>query len=337
MKFADQKKVEILEVHAEGEVGQIVLSGAPNIPGETLLDQMNYINECDDSFLKFCLHEPRGKSQMTVNLLLPSKNPAAEYGFIPMQPDGAHSMSGSNAMCVATALIELGFVQPSEEKCRVLIDTPSGLIVANATVSGSKVSSVEIEMPPSFLEHPNIEINVKDFGIVTTDIAFGGCYFVLVNAERLNLQIANQNAGKLVQLGKAIKEAASAQIKVKHPEIPELNQIEYTMFVEYSLPKIKTSTILYPGRVDRSPCGTGTAAQLATLVAKGELNSNQELISGSIIDGKFYARVKDKVKCGERDAIIPVMRGRAWLYGKSQFFIDPTDPFLSGYTLSDTW
>ena len=98
MKFADQKKVEILEVHAEGEVGQIVLSGVPNIPGETLLDQMNYINECDDSFLKFCLHEPRGKSQMTVNLLLPSKNAAAEYGFIPMQPDGAHSMSGSNAI-----------------------------------------------------------------------------------------------------------------------------------------------------------------------------------------------------------------------------------------------
>jgi proline racemase len=109
------------------------------------------------------------------------------------------------------------------------------------------------------------------------------------------------------------------------------------MFVEHSLPKIKTSTILYPGRVDRSPCGTGTAAQLATLVAKGELQSNQELISESIIDGKFYTWVKDKIKCGERDAIIPVMRGRAWVYGKSQFFIDPNDPFLSGYTLSDTW
>ncbi len=337
MNFADHKKVEILEVHAEGEVGQIVLSGAPNIPGETLLDQMNYINERDNSFLKFCLHEPRGKSQMTVNLLLPSKNPAAEHGFIPMQPDGAHSMSGSNAMCVATALIELGFVQTSGEKCRVPIDTPSGLIVANATMSGSKVSSVEIEMPPSFLEHPNIEINVKDIGTVTADIAFGGCYFVLVNTEQLNLHICNENAGKLVQLGKAIKEAASAQIKVKHPEILKLNQIEYTMFVEHSLPKIKTSTILYPGRVDRSPCGTGTAAQLATLVAKRELQSSQELISESIIDGKFYARVKNKVKCGERDAIIPVMRGRAWVYGKSQFFIDPTDPFLPGYTLSDTW
>lgn len=337
MNFANQKKVEILKVHAEGEVGQIVLSGAPNIPGETLLDQMNHINERDDSFLKFCLHEPRGRSQMTVNLLIPSKNPAAEYGFIPMQPDGAHSMSGSNAMCVATALIELGYVQYNGDKCRVPIDTPSGLIVANATVSGSKVSSVEIEMPPSFLEHPNVEINVKGVGTVTADIAFGGCYFVIVNAEQLNLQISNENAGKLVQLGKAIKEAASAQIKVRQPEISELNRIEYTMFVEHSLPKIKTSTILYPGRVDRSPCGTGTAAQLATLVTKGELRCDQELISESIIDGKFYAKVKHKVKCGERDAIIPVMLGRAYIYGKSQFFIDPTDPFLSGYTLSDTW
>ena len=337
MNFSGDGKVEILEVHAEGEVGQIVVSGAPNIPGETLLDQMNYINQHDNSILKFCLHEPRGKSQMTVNLLLPSKNPAAEYGFIPMQPDGAHSMSGSNAMCVATALIELGFVKTSGKEYRVPIDTPSGLIVANANLSGSKVRDVEIEMPTSFLEYANIEIEVKDFGKVTADIAFGGCYFVLVNAAQLQLRICNENASKLVQLGKAIKEAATAQIKVQHPEIPELNQIEYTMFVEHALPKIKTSTILYPGRIDRSPCGTGTAAQLASLIAKGEFQSDKELVSESVIGGQFFAKAKDKVKCGKRDAIIPVIRGRAWVYGKTQFFIDPTDPFLAGYTLSDTW
>jgi len=107
MNFSGDGKVEILEVHAEGEVGQIVVSGAPNIPGETLLDQMNYINQHDNSILKFCLHEPRGKSQMTVNLLLPSKNPAAEYGFIPMQPDGAHSMSGNTVSSRCNLMVRI--------------------------------------------------------------------------------------------------------------------------------------------------------------------------------------------------------------------------------------
>ena len=124
MNLKNLKSVKLLEVHAEGEVGQILTQGAPPIPGDTLLQQMQHINEIDDSILKFCLHEPRGKSQMTVNLLMPSKNPAAKYGFIPMQPDGAHSMSGSNSMCVATALIELGLVESSGPVCSIPIDTP---------------------------------------------------------------------------------------------------------------------------------------------------------------------------------------------------------------------
>ena len=274
---------------------------------------------------------------MTVNLLLPSKNPAAKYGFIPMQPDGAHSMSGSNSMCVATALIELGLVESSGPVCSVPIDTPSGLITANATIAGAKVTSVEIEMPKSFLEHSDLEIYVNGIGNVKVDVAFGGCYFVLVDIAQLQIEICNQNAKKLVSLGKAIKEAASEQITVQHPEFNELNSIEYTMFVEKSLTQIKTSTILYPGRVDRSPCGTGTSAQLAALIAKGEVNSDQEITSESIIGGQFYANTKKHLKCGSRDAIVPTMRGRAWIYGKTEFLIDQSDPFLSGYTLSDTW
>lgn len=337
LNLRNLKSVELLEVHAEGEVGQILTQGAPPIPGDTLLQQMQHINEIDDSILKFCLHEPRGKSQMTVNLLLPSKNPAAKYGFIPMQPDGAHSMSGSNSMCVATALIELGLVESSGPVCSVPIDTPSGLITANATIAGAKVTSVEIEMPKSFLEHSDLEIYVNGIGNVKVDVAFGGCYFVLVDIAQLQIEICNQNAEKLVSLGKAIKEAASKQITVQHPELNELNSIEYTMFVEKSLPQIKTSTILYPGRVDRSPCGTGTSAQLAALIAKGEVNSDQEITSESIIGGQFFANTKKHLKCGSRDAIVPTMRGRAWIYGKTEFLIDQSDPFLSGYTLSDTW
>jgi len=331
------KSVEIIEVHAEGEVGQILTKGAPPIPGDTLLQQMQYINEIDDSILKFCLHEPRGKSQMTVNLLMPSKNPAAKYGFIPMQPDGAHSMSGSNSMCVATALIELGLVESSGPVCSVPIDTPSGLIKANATISGKKVTSVEIEMPKSFLEHSDIEIYVEGIKNLKVDIAFGGCYFVLVDIAQLQLEICNQNAEKLVSLGKAIKDAACKQIIVQHPEFNELNSIEYTMFVERSLPQIKTSTILYPGRVDRSPCGTGTSAQLAALISKGEISGDEEITSESIIGGQFFAKTKKHLKCGSRDAIVPTIRGRAWIYGKTEFLVDQSDPFLSGYTLSDTW
>ena len=332
-----EHEMELLGVHAEGEVGRVIVSGAPEIPGATMTDKMTYINSVDDSLLKRCLYEPRGAAQMTVNLLVPPCRDGADMGFIPMQPDAAHAMSGSNAMCVTTALLETGMIAPTEPNTVVRLDTPAGIVETNATWTGSKVESVEIDAPPSFVEHLDHPVEVEGLGSISVDVAFGGCYFALIDGAALGLEVAPHEARDLVDTGMRILEAAAEQIVVRHPEVPAFDRIEYPLFMAGAGSEIRNANIIFPGRVDRSPCGTGTAARLALMHERGELAVNQEVASRSVIDGCFRSRIAGTTSVGNRKAVLPKISGRAWIYGRYTLGVHPSDPFPLGYTLSDTW
>ena len=201
--------VELLGVHAEGEIGRIILSGAPDVPGSSMVDKMNHINVTDNTLLKRCLYEPRGAAQMTVNLLVPPCRDRADMGFLPLQPDGAHAMSGSNAMCVTTALLETGMVPRKGMNSVVRLDTPAGLVDTRASWTGSKVERVEVDMPVSFVEYLDYPLQVEGLGSITVDVAYGGCYFVLIDAKACGIEIAPQEARRLVDLGLRIVHAAA--------------------------------------------------------------------------------------------------------------------------------
>jgi proline racemase len=190
---------------------------------------------------------------MTVNLLLPATLPNADVGFIPMQPDCAHALSGSNCMCVTTALLETGMVKMQEPVSTVVLDTPAGLVKASAHCRSGKCESVSLEMVPSFVEALDQEIQVEGIGRITVDIAFGGCYFAVINSNKLDLQLIPSEARTLVDLGTRIKQAAASQISVQHPLHPSLNKIEYTIFTGDYNGELRSANIIYPGRVDRSP------------------------------------------------------------------------------------
>ena len=329
--------IELLGVHAEGEIGRVIVSGAPDIPGATMVDKMNYINAVDDSLLRRCLYEPRGAAQMTINLLLPPCRDDADMGFVPMQPDGAHAMSGSNAMCVATALLESGMVAPKGPNTVIRLDTPAGLVEAAAKWTGSKAERVEVDMPLSFVEYLDRSLEVEGLGAIAVDVAFGGCYFALIDAESLGFEIAPHEARDLVELGLRISHAAAEQITVRHPGTPEFNRIEYPMFVAGQGAEIRNATIIFPGRLDRSPCGTGTAARLAVMHERGALDVGEEVSAYSIVGGRFFARIAGVASVGDRRAVRPKVSGRAWIYGRHTLGVHPTDPFQLGYTLADTW
>ncbi|KIC39055.1 proline racemase [Ruegeria sp. ANG-R] len=331
------REIELLGVHAEGEIGRVIVSGAPDIPGATMVDKMNHINNVDDSLMRVCLYEPRGASQMTINLLTPPCREGADMGFFPMQADGAHAMSGSNTICVTTALLEAGIVQPTGPKTVVKLDTPAGLIEATADWTGDKVERVTIDMPVSFVEHLDHPLEVPGLGTIHVDVAFGGCYFALVRAEDLGYKIAPEEARDLVELGARINAAAQEQIEVQHPEVESFNRVEYPMFVAGHGKEIRNATIIFPGRIDRSPCGTGTAARLAVMLERGEISAEDVVSSRSIIDGEFIATIKSMTTCGDRTAICPTVSGRGWIYGRHFLGVHPTDPFPLGYTLSDCW
>ena len=329
--------VELLGVHAEGEIGRVIVSGAPHVPGASMVEKMIYINTIDDSLVRRYLYGPRGAAQMTINLPVPPCRDDADMGFLPIQADGAHGMSGSNAMCVTTALLESKMVTPEGGNPVIRLDTPAGLVEAAATWTGSKVERVAVDMPVSFVEHLEHPLEVEGLGRISVDVAFGGCYFALVDAAPLGFEIVPREARDLVELGARIARAAAEQISVRHPETPEFDRIEYPMFVAGGAGEIRNATVIFPGRLDRSPCGTGTAARLAVMHERGQLGVNEEIDVRSIVGGRFVARILGKAICGDRDAVRTNVSGRAWICGRHTLGAHPTDPFQLGYTLSDTW
>ncbi len=333
-----KNKLDILKVHCQGEIGNVLVAGAPDVPGATLLEQMNHINTVDDSLRRFVTFEPRANVAMSVNLLVPPKNPAADAGFIVLQADRAHPMSGSNCICVVTALLETGRVKIVEPETIVKVDTPAGLIIARATCKNGRCLSVSLDNVPCFAEVLDQKIETPDWGIINTDIAFGGVYYALVDAVQIGLAIEPANARALAEAGIALKSMVNAQVNVQHPEMPGLNDVAYVMFRGRDADgAVRTCTTLKPGRVDRSPCGTGSSANLACLFARGEVKVGDSRRSRSIIGGEFLAEAIGETIVDNRRAVLPRITGQAWITGREELRIDPDDPFPKGFALSDSW
>lgn len=334
------RKVRMVGAHAEGEIGRVILEGAPEIPGATMLERLNWLNTHGDDLRRFTLFEPRGAAQMTINLLTEPCTPGAHAGFIPMQGDGSHAMSGSNAMCVATVLLETGIVEMQEGPQELVLDTAAGPVTAIATCSGGKVDSVSLDFFPSFAEQLDVQVMVSGFGPVRADIAFGGVYYVIVDAAQFGLSIEPGSARELVALGNTILADARRQFKVQHPLVPEFNTLEFCMFTgtENQAQQIYTNaTIMPPGRLDRSPCGTGSAARLAVMHAKGQLDVGDQVIMRSTIGSRFLSRIVGVTQLGDISAVLPNITGRAWIYSDGEYGACANDPFTEGFTMADTW
>ncbi|RQU47882.1 proline racemase [Burkholderia cenocepacia] len=333
-----KKTLQVVDVHCEGEVGKVITGGVVGIPGATMLDKMNYINEVDDSLRRLVVLEPRGCLQMSVNLLLPPTRPEAHAGFIVLQADKAHPMSGSNAICVVTALLELGMVDMQEPETTIVLDTPAGLVHARAACKDGRCTGVSLDMVPSFVEQLDFIFDTSKFGKIKADLAFGGVYYALIDVEQVGLKIAPENARELAELGVAFKDVINRQIDIRHPLFPEINEVAYVMFRSRVSDELyQTCTTLPPGRVDRSPCGTGSSANLATLSARGLVDVGSRLNSRSTIGGEFNVEMLGKTEVGGKPAVLPRVQGRAWVYGIQQIGVDPDDPLAAGFMLSDTW
>lgn len=333
-----KKTLQLVEVHCEGEIGKVITGGVVGIPGETMLDKMNYINEVDDSLRRLVVLEPRGCLQMSVNLLLPPTRPEAHAGFIVLQADKAHPMSGSNAMCVVTALLELGMVPMQEPETTVVLDTPAGLVTARAACKDGRCTGVSLDMVPSFVEELDLVLETPQFGRIKADIAFGGVYYALIDVSQVGLDIVPEHARRLAELGVAFKDIINREVRIQHPLYPQINEVAYVMFRNRVTDTLyQTCTTLPPGRVDRSPCGTGSSANLATLAARGLVDVGSRLKSRSTIGGEFNVELTGKTGVAGRPAVLPRVQGRAWVYGIEQLGVDPDDPLAAGFMLSDTW
>jgi proline racemase len=330
-----------VDAHCEGEIGRVVTGGAPVIPGATMLDRMAWLNagrgSPGDDLRRFLVFEPRGMAHQTVNLLQPPCDASADAGFIVLQADRAHGMSGSNAICVVTVLLETGMVRMEEPETVVRLDTPAGLVVARATCASGKCVRVALDMPPSFALALDQVVAVPGIGDVTLDVAFGGVFYALVDVASLGRSIEPLHLRALVEAGSAIRAAAQAQLAPVHPTQPGLSGFAYTMFCGTDAEGWRTCTIVNPGRADRSPCGTGSSARLAAAHARGAARIGERIVSRSILGSRFDVSITAETRVGERPAILPRIEGRGWIHGTAQLALDPSDPFPLGFALPDAW
>lgn len=328
-----------IEVHAEGEQGTCYLGSVFPIPGQTMRDKLRFINDQDDSIRKYLTQEPRGRPQASANVVYPSTVPGADAGFIILQADRAHAMSGSNTICVVTALLETGSVAMTEPVTQVVLETAAGIITAQATCLDGHCERVTFDGVASFVEALDVPLVVQGHGALTVDVAYGGCYYILVRAEALGVTLDRQSARQVVEAASAVSVAARAAISVQHPDFPEINFISYVMVIGDDQPsegQLRGATVL-SGRVDRSPCGTGNSARLACMAARGQAQVGQKFTATSLIDSEFTVEIVATTTVGGRDAVVPRISGRGWVVGSRTVSVDPTDPYPLGFTLSDVW
>lgn len=332
------KTVTLVEAHAEGEVGRIATGGVIDVPGRTIADKLRHLNEVDDSLRKFLVFEPRASAQMSTCLIFPPTRPDADIAFLILQGDRAHAMSGSNSICLTTVLLETGMLPMREPETIVRIETASGLVTARAQCRNGKCERVTLTMNPSYADQLDAVVDVPGVGKIKVDIAYGGIFYALIDPAQFGLEIRPDLARKLVEAGSAVHRAVNAQLKIAHPEIPEIKGISYTMFVDHTAEgELRGATIMAPGRIDRSPCGTGNSARLAVAAARGLARPGDRFTARSIINSTFEVEYAGDTSVAGRPAVQPIISGRGWIHGIHQIGVDPTDPYPHGYSVADTW
>ena len=351
-ELVGRRGILAVDVHAAGEHGRVILSGVEDLPQGSMLEMTRYLAaERDDLRLRM-LREPRGYPAANCNLVLASLRPEAVCGFVIMEQVEYPLMSGSNTICVATALIETGLVKTEGPTARFVLETAAGLVTVTAEVCGTKVTSVTFENAPAFVFDLDVPIEVPGFGTVAVDLAYGGMIYVLVSAAALGIGLSAENARTLVRVGEAVKAATREQAPRIHPERrgvvgptivaltgapsgPHADHRNAIVVSTGALDWARPDT--FAGALDRSPCGTATCARMAVLHARGELGLGVPFRNEGPLGTVFTGQLVAETSVGGRPAVIPRLTGSAWITGYHLDVLDPSDPFPAGYTLGDLW
>jgi proline racemase len=334
-----RRTLTVVGCHAGGEIGNVVVGGVLPPPGTTVFEQMQAL-AADDSLRRLLLREPRGSVAVHANLIVPPTRPDCDAGFIIMEPTEYPPMSGSNTMCVATVLLETGMVAMREPETVLRLEAPAGVVEVRAACRNGRCESVELTNVPCFADQLDAVVSVPGLGSVKVDVAFGGMWYAIADAAALGFALEASEARELSRVGELIRAAAREQLRCVHPENPAIAGVSV---VEIAEPwrgvgaVSRNAVVVAPGRLDRSATGTGLSARMAALHARGLMKVGEAMTHASVLGTTFEGRIVNETTVGGRPAIVPAIRGSAWITGITQVLVDPTDPFPEGYLLSDTW
>lgn len=337
-----QYAITVVGAHAEGEVGRVITGGVIAPRAASMFERQQAFIREQDGLRGLLLSDPRGSVNAAVNLITPPIDPAADIGMIVIESDYYPPMSGSNLICTVTVALETGMVPMVEPMTKLCVDTPAGLVHVEADCVGGRCRRVSFRNVPAFVMHRDAAVDVAGLGAVTVDVAYGGMIYVIVSAADLGFTLAREEARTLVEVGERIKLAAAEQLPSVHPENPGIHTINQALFAgplteRDGVKAAKNAVVVSPGRIDRSPCGTGSSARMALMHARGELAVGEPFTHLSILDTAFDCAIEATTHAGDVPAVVTRVGGRAWITGVSHYGADPEDPFPIGYRLNDTW
>lgn len=330
------KRVIAVDAHTGGEPLRVILSGFPEIEGETILEMRRAAREQHDGVRRALMWEPRGHADMYGCIVVPAVTPEADIGVLFTHNEGFSTMCGHGIIGVTTVLIECGLIDAGSPLTPVGIDTPAGFVQAHGVMENGSLARVKFQNVPSFVERLDATIEVEGVGEVRYDLAYGGAFYAYVDAGDFGLRLLPDEYQRLIDLGRRIKNSVQRLAPPSHPDDPDLGFVYGTIFVGPALDSgghSRNVCVFADGEVDRSPTGTGVCGRLAIHHARGELHDDEEILIESIIGTRFSGRVLGSASVGERRAVIPEVSGRAFVTGRNEILIDPDDPLGEGFLL----
>ncbi len=322
-----------IDAHTCGNPVRVVTGGGPFLDGENMSEKRQHFLAEYDWIRTGLMFEPRGHDMMSGSMLFPPHDKTNDVAILFIETSGCLPMCGHGAIGTVTVALEHGLVTP-QKPGELRLETPAGLVVAHYTQEGNRVRSVRLFNIPSFLHSSGLEVECPDLGLLKVDVAYGGNFYAIVEAQENFGDMSDFSAGQLIQYSPVIRQRLNEKYEFVHPEnetIRGLSHIEWTGKPRNPEAHARNAVFYGEKAIDRSPCGTGTSARMAQWAARGKLAVGDDFVHESIIGSLFRGRVERATRVGTYDAIVPRVAGWAQVTGINTIFIDDDDPYAHGF------
>nr|WP_199002196.1 proline racemase family protein [Flavobacterium sp. ASV13] len=337
---ADRVAIKTIDMHTGGEPLRVIVSGFPELKGNSILEYRRDIKENYDYLRTSLMFEPRGHADMYGCILLPPNDDTADFGILFMHNEGYSSMCGHAIIAISTLAAKMNWIAVKEGENELKIDAPCGRILSYVTVQNGEVTGVRFHCVPSFVVGLDRVVQVSGIGDIVYDLAYGGAFYAYVDLRKnthLNFGLTEENYRTIIQQGVAIKHAVMDQDQeILHPFEEDLSFLYGTIFIDEPQDIANHSRnvcVFADGEVDRSPTGSGVSGRIAIEKARNAINFNDYITIESIIGSTFTGSLAKEEDFGSFKAVIPQVEGTAYVTGINTFIIDPNDPLKEGFIL----
>jgi trans-L-3-hydroxyproline dehydratase len=327
--------IDVIDMHTGGEPLRIVTGGFPPVLGENILAKRRYVRERLDHLRQFLMFEPRGHADMYGALLVEPSLQDADFAVLFIHNEGYSTMCGHAMIALGRYAVDYKLVKAVEPVTVVNIECPCGLVRTEVNVTNGRAGRVSFSSVPSFLFGRDYHLKLANGQTFTCDIAYGGAFYALADANQFNLSVRQSNIRDMVDIAEQICTAVNEVVTLYHPDHSDLAFLYGAILTDGNDTDIHTATrnicVFAQNQVDRSPTGSGVSARLAAQFAKGQIAQHQPRLFESVVGSRFTGEVKAITRCGAFDAIIARVGGIAHYSGQSRFWLDEGDVIGQGF------